>query len=248
MKLSISLALVVAFTSTTVFVHGGVTTYIIDNTSYPGYVWYDPLDGQKDLIQRTWDQNPHTDPLSSNLTCNYHGTPVPGAFHAPVRAGSTIRTSWNQNSFGWVHTVGPVIAYLASCPGGDCSTIANIADISWFKIAEEGLRKGFALGGPRGLNTRTDYWDVVVPLGLKPGKYMVRHEIINLELAPVLFYPNCAQLEVQGEGESFPADNFLVKFPGAYSTSDPGIAISGKVKQDKFTKNYTVPGPKVWTG
>ena len=85
-------------------------------------------------------------------------------------------------------------------------------------------------------NRRTDHWDIIVPKDLQPGRYMIRHEIIMLELAPVQFYPNCAHLEVTGSGSLVPSDEYLVQFPGAYQLSDPGIAISGKVRGDKTTK------------
>jgi hypothetical protein len=116
------------------------------------------------------------------------------------------------------------MAYMASC-GDDCTT-TNIAELSWFKIAEEGLRKGFSVGQDEGWfqsdlweNQRTDRWDVVVPVGLKAGKYLLRHEIVNLELSPVQFYPNCAQVEVKGEGVGVPGEEWLVKFPGAYKVT-----------------------------
>lgn len=117
------------------------------------------------------------------------------------------------------------MAYMASC-GDDCTSITDIASLKWFKIAEEGLREGYTVGDSNGWfqndlweNQKTDHWDIVVPKSLKPGKYMVRHEIINLELSPVQFYPNCAQLEVAGEGTSVPGEEFLVQFPGGYSMS-----------------------------
>lgn len=168
--------------------------------------------------------NPLSDPASTNLTCNNKGEAVAGTFHAPVTAGSRIRTTWSTTlySYGWVHTKGPVMAYMAFC-GDDCTTV-DASTLKWFKIAEEGLRNGFAVGQDEGWfqadlfeNQKTSYWDVSVPESLKPGRYMIRHEIINLELAPVQFYPNCAHLEVQGNGESVPGEEYLVKFPGAYS-------------------------------
>lgn len=177
------------------------------------------------MIQRTWHQNPHTNPTSSNMTCNYRGSTVPGTFHAPVQAGGIIRATWAHDGFGWVHSVGPVLAYMASC-GEDCTTVSDIANLNWFKVAEEGLREGFLVGDDKGWfqndlweNQITDHWDIMVPKNLKPGRYMVRHEIINLELAPVQFYPNCAHLEVLGGGSSVPGDEFLVKFPGGYKTT-----------------------------
>lgn len=188
--------------------------------------------------------NPLSDPASGNITCNNRGVAVPGAYHASVQAGGTIRTSWESTDtgFGWVHTLGPVVAYMAAC-GDDCTTITDTADLKWFKIAEEGLRAGYAVGSASGWfqgdlfeSTITDHWDVVVPTSLKPGRYMIRHEIIMISLNPVQFYPNCAALEVTGGGEAVPTDDYLVQFPGAYSLSDPGIAISGKTQGDTTTK------------
>jgi hypothetical protein len=159
------------------------------------------------------------------MTCNYRGTTVPGAYHAPIKAGDTLTATWSHDGFGWVHGIGPMMAYMASC-GADCSTVTDIASLEWFKIAEEGLRPGFLVGDSKGWfqndlweDQITDRWSVVVPKGLKKGRYMVRHEIINLEVAPVQIYPNCAQLEVEGDGEGVPRKEYLVKFPGAYKMS-----------------------------
>ncbi|KAK8081166.1 hypothetical protein PG997_008984 [Apiospora hydei] len=258
MRLSLATSLV-ALTGHTL-AHGGVQRYIIDDVTYKGYVWHEPFEGQSDLIQRSWHSYPITDPQSSNMTCNFKGAAVPGAYHAPVTAGSNISASWDEDGFGWVHTSGPLMAYMAACPDTEAGctslSVTDIADLDWFKIAEEGLREGHALGDKAGWfqwdlweSQVTDQWTGVrVPKSLKPGKYMIRHEIINLELSPVQFYPDCAQLEVKGEGSSVPSAEYLVKFPGGYSVTDPGIAVSGHVNGDMVTKNYTVPGPKVWTG
>ncbi|KAK7996593.1 hypothetical protein PG989_004633 [Apiospora arundinis] len=255
MRLSIATGL--AALSSRALAHGGVQEYVINDVKYPGYVWHEPYEGQSHLIQRSWHSYPITDPASSNMTCNFRGAAVADAYHAPVAAGSAISASWNEEGFGWVHTVGPLMAYMAACPGGDCTALSttDIAGLDWFKIAEAGLREGHAVGDKAGWlqwdlweNQVTDHWDVVVPATLKPGKYLIRHEIINLELAPVQFYPDCAQLEVSGSGSSVPTAEYLVKFPGGYSVTDPGIAIAGRVTNDMTTKNYTVPGPKVWSG
>jgi hypothetical protein len=210
----------------TTLAHGGVRVYTINGKAYEGYVttapssflsnitlinsyeWADPLEGQKDLIQRTWHQNPLSHPTSLNITCNYHSVPVPGAYHAPISTGDTITATWPHDGFGWVHTVGPMMAYMASCPDSDCTT-TNIAELEWFKIAEEGLRPGFLVGDDEEWfqndlweNRVTDHWNITVPRGLKAGRYMVRHEIVNLELDPVQFYPNCAQFDLRGMGRA----------------------------------------------
>ncbi|KAF2635628.1 glycoside hydrolase [Massarina eburnea CBS 473.64] len=248
----LSVATTIAALSGTAFAHGGVVKYTINGTVYATYDWGAPFEGQKDLIQRSWTGLPHTSVTAANLTCSL-GQVVPGAFHATVPAGGVITSSWD-NGYGWPHTIGPITAYLASC-GTDCTTVTDLGSLEWFKIAEEGLRAGFAVGEEDGWfqndlweNRRTDHWDITVPKTLKPGRYLVRHEIVNLELSPIQFYPNCAALEISGTGASVPTAEYLVKFPGAYALTDPGIAISGNVRNDKTTKNYTVPGPKVWSG
>lgn len=64
-----------------------------------------------------------------------------------------------------------------------------------------------------------------VPSCLKPGYYLVRHEIIALHSAYAYpgaqFYPGCHQLKVTGSGSKTPSG--LVAFPGAYKGSDAGI-------------------------
>lgn len=117
------------------------------------------------------------------------------------------------------------MAYMAFC-GDSCTSLASTSSLKWFKIAEEGLRPGFTVGDDNGWlqndfweNQNEVYWNVTVPAGLRKGAYMVRHEIVNLEQSPVQFYPNCAALEVGGEGEEVPGEEFLVEFPGAYAFS-----------------------------
>lgn len=58
--------------------------------------------------------------------------------------------------------------------------------------------------------------DIATPKSLKPGKYLLRHEMINLEAGPAQFFPNCIQLDVAGDGSSVPDPTELVSFPGAY--------------------------------
>lgn len=38
-------------------------------------------------------------------------------------------------------------------------------------------------------------------------------------------YMNCMQLDVQSDGTDFPANEYMVAFPGAYKKDDPGIKI-----------------------
>lgn len=83
-----------------------------------------------------------------------------------------------------------------------------------------------------------------VPACLKPGYYLVRHEIIALHSAysegGAQFYPGCHQLSVSGQGTTQPTSG-LVSFPGAYGSKDPGIVFSIYGQSP-----YTIPGPKVF--
>lgn len=58
--------------------------------------------------------------------------------------------------------------------------------------------------------------DIPVPASLKPGKYLLRHEMINLQTGPVQWFPNCVQLDISSSGSSVPAKEDLVAFPGGY--------------------------------
>lgn len=118
------------------------------------------------------------------------------------------------------------MAYLAPC-NGDCSTI-NPADLLWFKIAETGLREGYTLNQAGGwyqsdLGGETGKprpgWTVTIPASLRAGNYLIRHEILMIELMPPQFYMECAQLRVEGDGTASPSEEYLVKFPGAYKMS-----------------------------
>jgi hypothetical protein len=88
-----------------------------------------------------------------------------------------------------------------------------------FKIWHAGLLTG---------NWTDGYWamrdvydganlDISIPATLKPGKYLFRHEMLNLQSGGIQFFPNCIQLQVTGPGTSLPSDDELVSFPGAYA-------------------------------
>jgi hypothetical protein len=83
-----------------------------------------------------------------------------------------------------------------------------------------------------------------IPSCLKPGYYLVRHEIIALHAAysypGAQFYPGCHQLKVTGSGSTTPSG--LVGFPGAYKSNDAGITYNAY-----NPATYTPPGPKTFT-
>ena len=85
---------------------------------------------------------------------------------------------------------------------------------------------------------------LTLPTQVEPGDYLVRHEIIALQLAVSAggaeFYPSCTQIRVGGSQSGTP--NQTVSFPGAYSDTDPGI-----LDPNVYTPGspYIFPGPPV---
>jgi hypothetical protein len=83
-----------------------------------------------------------------------------------------------------------------------------------------------------------------IPACLKPGYYLVRHEIIALHSAysegGAQFYPGCHQLQVNGVGTKMP-EKGLVSFPGAYDSKDPGVLFNVYNQLP-----YKIPGPAVF--
>ncbi|KAI0589965.1 Cel1 protein [Pyrenophora tritici-repentis] len=63
-----------------------------------------------------------------------------------------------------------------------------------------------------------------------------------------LVYPECAQFTVTGSGTASPPSSALVSFPGAYSSTDPGIAFNIDSDAAKKATSYPIPGPAVWNG
>jgi hypothetical protein len=125
----------------------------------------------------------------------------------------------------WQHCVGPLSAWLADC-GGDCNKVEP-STLKWFKFAEAGHIDGISINSCDGWQQRNwfdpgkdfmgkDGWPVTIPKTLKPGNYMLRHEVMMIELMPVQIYTQCAHLTISGEGTSFPTEEYLVRFPGAY--------------------------------
>jgi hypothetical protein len=72
---------------------------------------------------------------------------------------------------------------------------------------------------------------VTLPKTLAAGSYLIRTEIIALQLAVSVggaeFYPACIQIKVGGSETGGPNSDEVVQFPGtggwSYTDTDPGI-------------------------
>jgi hypothetical protein len=86
-----------------------------------------------------------------------------------------------------------------------------------------------------------------IPQATPSGDYLVRIEHIALHGASspggAQPYMSCGQITVTNGGNGNPGP--LVSFPGAYSPTDPGLLIN---VYWPVPTNYTIPGPRIWTG
>ncbi|KAF2867302.1 glycosyl hydrolase family 61-domain-containing protein [Massariosphaeria phaeospora] len=140
--------------------------------------------------------------------------------------------------------VGPGAAYMSKAPG-DLESYEGDGD--WFKIGVSGASDGMYWDSP-GKNEM----NFTIPKTTPPGKYLVRVEHFNISpyYNSTQQFINCAQVEVSGAGGGTPGP--MIKFPGGYDLSDPGIwlprALFYPKKPMDGLKNWKGAGPVVWTG
>ncbi|KAI0019873.1 glycoside hydrolase family 61 protein [Xylariomycetidae sp. FL0641] len=219
--------------------HGAVVSYEIGGKKYPGYQGFSPQAGAQ-IIQRQWpDYNPIMTVTDAKMTCN-GGTSAP--LSAEVAAGENITATWGQ----WTHQQGPVMVWMYACDGE--FSACDGKGKKWFKIDEMGLFGESLNSNDWGtaIIYKTLEWSSKIPATLKPGNYLIRHELLALHQANTpQFYPECAQIAVTGSGTAMPSGDALTSIPAYAKQSDPGIMVD--IYQGKAT-SYTCPGPKVWTG
>ncbi|CAZ84655.1 unnamed protein product [Tuber melanosporum] len=218
--------------------HGLVSQLLIDGTLYDNFnPFFDVYQNPKPqrIGWTTPNNGPAEDITAAGIVCGVGSTA--GSLSAPAACGSSIKFFWTP----WPDSHrGPTMTYLAKCPGTDCTT-ADPTTLDWFKIDHAGLNPDGTWISDTIIadnNTRT----VTIPSDIAPGPYLLRHELLALHSAfdpnGAQFYPMCANLQINGTGSAVPTNT--VKFPGAYSPTDPGILINIHYPA---VKNYTIPGP-----
>ncbi|KAL9617551.1 MAG: hypothetical protein Q9160_007668 [Pyrenula sp. 1 TL-2023] len=225
--------------------HGGVLSYNLGGAWYNGFVPYNNPASEAPSIQREWDTyDPIQNPTVSTLACNANG--ALGKLSATVAAGSKVTAYWNA----WPHTIGPVITWMAAC-SGSC-TSSSPSGAAWFKIGQAGLESGTLSTGHwamADLVANNNSWTDTIPKTLKPGNYLLRHELLAIHTSNApQWYPECAQLTVTGSGTASPASSYLASIPGVYSMSDPNVNINIYSNDNAQKTTYTIPGPAVWKG
>ncbi|RKU49290.1 hypothetical protein DL546_009783 [Coniochaeta pulveracea] len=236
-------------TAATVIAHGHVNDIIVDGVQWPSYnpLVFPYMSNPPKVVGWTTDQ---TDDgfiapsafTSSDIICHKNASNAGG--HAIVAAGDKVFIQWST----WpVSHRGPVIDYLASCGSDGCETVDKTT-LKFFKIDETGLIDGSSAPGTWAsdqLIANNNSWMVEIPPAIKPGYYVLRHEIIALHDAAyddgAQAYPQCFNLEVTGGGNDSP-DGVLGT--SLYDASDPGVLINIYTPLSA----YTIPGPALYTG
>ncbi|KAJ7134622.1 glycosyl hydrolase family 61-domain-containing protein [Mycena epipterygia] len=231
-------ALVVSLIPASVAAHGWVGSLTVAGKAFQG----NPLgtSGGPSVIRQVDTNSPVTSVSDPNLACGPNAQL--GQDIADANPGDPIDVNWVSTAGAWFHDVGPMLTYLASCGSEPCSQF-DASQAMWFKIQQSGrdasgwVQAQLNSGAPANLT---------LPSNLAAGNYLLRHEIIALQngvsQGGAEFYASCSQLSVGGSGSGAPSSSELVKLPGAYSATDPGILVD---VYSNPNAPYTFPGPPV---
>jgi hypothetical protein len=181
-----------------------------------------------------------TEYTNPDIIC--HKAAKPAQITAPVKAGGKVTFQWTP----WPTSHhGPVITYMAPC-NGNCSTVDKTT-LEFFKVDQGGLLND---NPPPGtwetdvLISQNNSYTITVPTGLKPGGYVIRHEIIALHTAQqkdgAQNYPQCISVTVSGSGSELPSGTLGTAL---YHDTDPGLEIDIY----ESISSYTIPGPAMPT-
>jgi cellulase len=132
---------------------------------------------------------------------------------------------------------------------GELPASGKTEDVEFFKIDEASYDPKTQTFGTDWLIKNNNYWTSVIPSDIKPGTYVVRHELISLHNAlnddyikkssGAQHYPQCVKIKVTGDGKATPKGK---KFPGTYKWDDKGILVNLYWRPNE----YTAPGGPVY--
>ncbi|KAF9048957.1 glycoside hydrolase family 61 protein F [Panaeolus papilionaceus] len=230
--------------------HGYVQEVTLGSAKYTGYLPYqDPYYNPppQRIIRKVPGNGPVEDLSLIDVQCNGWSSggvvgSAPAALVGTVAAGSKVSLNWTA----WPDShKGPIITYMARAPS-DITKWNPGTSAVWFKVHEQGKDSSGRWAAAELLLANKGIYSFTIPPKLRPGQYIIRHEILALHAAytypGVQVYPSCIQVQVTGSGNAFPSS--FVSFPGAYKSTTPGITFD--VYQN--TGSYPIPGPAVWTG
>ncbi|KAF2651833.1 lytic polysaccharide monooxygenase [Lophiostoma macrostomum CBS 122681] len=177
---------------------------------------------------------------SNDLRCN-KGAKAGSTATYTVKTGDKLGFKLFNNEF--IEHPGPGFVYISKAP-------ASVADYDgsgdWTKVYETGLCNPSTPGTDSSwCSWQKDRLEWTVQKNTPAGEYLVRVEHIGLHQAhegKAQFYIECYQLKIEGSGTGTLGP--VVKIPGLYKSSDPGIGFN----KWNNPKSYTMPGPAVWSG
>ncbi|KAH9941875.1 glycosyl hydrolase family 61-domain-containing protein [Epithele typhae] len=207
-------------------------------------LWINGVDQGSSCVRLPASNSPVTSVTSNDIACNANAASSKGV--CQVMPGDSVSVEMHQQpgdrscaneAIGGDH-FGPVQIYMAKVSD---ATSAVGSSAAWFKVTEMGMPSMAPdYWATEVLNNNCGHFTFTVPSGIAPGNYLIRAEVIALHVASTLgqaqFYMSCYQINVGGSGTASPP---TVKFPGAYSASDPGILINIYTQLN----SYIIPGP-----
>jgi cellulase len=220
-------------------------------------LWVGAADKGTSCARVPRSNSPVTNVNSADMRCN--SGPAKASATCPIDAGESLtvemhpqpngeRKCGKDSAIGGNH-YGPVIIYMSKV--SNAATADGSSD--WFKVAEDGLDTTITTTdawGTEKMNKNCGKKSFIIPKSTPSGEYLVRAEVIALHSQPAQLYMTCYQIKVNNGGNGTPGP--LVKFPGAYKSSDPGISINIHKQAPGYSYDhpgsYVVPGPKVWSG
>ncbi|KAL3481012.1 glycosyl hydrolase family 61-domain-containing protein [Aspergillus californicus] len=221
-----------------VFAHGHVQNIHASGKDYKGFdTNVDPYPAPELAAWATTakDQGYTADFSGPDFIC--HKGAVPGHVSVDVAAGDVVKVTWDQ----WPYNdhKGPVIDYLAAC-NGDCADVDK-TKLEFFKIDEKGLvDPSTNTWASDELAANGASWDITIPADLKPGGYVLRHEIIALHsTGNPQPYMQCVNLKVSGTGTEVPKGTLGTQL---YTGSEEGF----KVNIWQPATNYKMVGPALY--
>jgi lytic cellulose monooxygenase (C1-hydroxylating) len=117
-----------------------------------------------------------TDQTSPSIACSVQ--PSGPAIAAPARAGAKIEFSWNP---WYASHKGPLVTYMAPYEGSVDKVDVN--KLSFFKIGESGLAADGKTWAVDEMMANGNVTTAVIPHDIRPGHYVLRHELIALHYA-----------------------------------------------------------------
>ncbi|KAJ2404553.1 hypothetical protein GGI10_005517 [Coemansia sp. RSA 2530] len=192
---------------------------------------------------------PVLDVNSEDMVCradmSYHPTPFQIysddtlflQFDMDIAANVISEDKKGQNIWG------PCIVYMAEAT-------ANMSNLKWFKIFEYAGDKNRWCS--EAIPSEGAVLQIPMKKNLKTGYYVVRAEVIGLNMADDLhtpgtilgaqYYPSCGLIAFTNVHNRTKVPETTVSIPGVYKATDPSLLLKAGIFNTKAV-SYTIPGP-----